>query len=119
MSLSLDRGTRLERRTARILGSQRITRARGKSAPDVCAVLDRAGEQYQPECKSGMRRLPAVVRKALAQARRYTPDAVPVAVVSDVGGEAVACLPLDAFARLLGVAPARLGQLALPLGGVR
>lgn len=113
MSLALDRGTRLERRTARILRTERVTRARGKSAPDVVAVRDRAGEAYQPECKSGARRLPAVVRKALEQARGYAPDAIPVAVIADVGGEAIACLPLVAFARLLGVAPGRLGQLAL------
>lgn len=117
MALALERGTRLERRTARALRTERITRARGKSAPDVCAVRDREGEVYQPECKSGLRRLPTVIRKALVQARGYAPDAVPVAVVSDVGGEAVACLPLEAFARLLGVAPARLGQIALPFGG--
>jgi len=69
------------------------------------------------------------LRCAIARARRtspsaraargYAPGAVPVAVISDVGGEAVACLPLVAFARLLGVAPARLGQIALPFGGER
>lgn len=117
MALSLDRGTRLERRAARELRTERITRARGKSAPDVLAVRDRDGEVYQPECKSGLRRLPAVVRTALSQAKGYAPHAIPVAIISDVGAEAVACIPLPAFARLLGVAPARLGQLALALGG--
>jgi hypothetical protein len=53
------------------------------------------------------KRLPALLRAALDQAKRYGPDdAVPVAVVSELGGEALAVVPLRAFAALVGVAAA-------------
>lgn len=57
---------------------------------------------YQLECKR-RKRLPAMVTDALAQAKRYSPAAVPVAVLREHGGRALAVVELAVFARLLGV----------------
>ncbi len=53
--------------------------------------------------------------KPIGQARSYLPDAIPVAVLAETGSkEPIACLPLRALARLLGIAPPIDGeQLAL------
>ena len=45
----------------------------------------------------------AVITNALHQAAGYLPGAVPVAVVSATGCEAIACLPLRAFAAIAGL----------------
>ena len=47
--------------------------------------------------------------RALDQARRYFgPGTIPLVVVSELGGAAIACLPLAAFAKLVGLDPSKL-----------
>jgi len=93
-----------EREAAKVLGSKRVRRSRYESAPDVELVELPSGAKLSVEVKT-RKRLPALLRAALAQAARYAPDAVPVAVVSEKGGTALACLELKAFAALVGLAP--------------
>jgi hypothetical protein len=71
------------------------------------------GDVLQAEVKS-TKRAPKRILDALEQARRYAPSAVPVAVFSQTGGPAIACLPLADFVRLLGLKEPKPGeQLAL------
>lgn len=93
---------RRERTAARALGTTRTTRRIGESAPDMAAVVLPNGETLQPEVKHRAR-LPALIVGALGQAARYTPGAVPVAIVSERGGPQLACLHLADFARLVGL----------------
>lgn len=110
-----DRARRLERRAALLVGGERVQhRPRFARLPDIWPVTHKpTGITLQLECKSGERRIPRGVLAALAQARGYSPDAVPVAVFGDVGGDVIACLPLADLARLLGLQPLEPGQLAL------
>jgi len=112
------RAARREREAAKELGTVRVHRSRFESAPDVRPVLLACGLTLQPEVKTRAR-LPALLRQALAAARRYLPDAVPVAVVSESGGEAIACLPLRAFAVIAGIREPANTQTVLPLGPVK
>jgi hypothetical protein len=107
------RGADREREAARLLGTKRTCRSRYERAPDCTPVRLPSGDVLCPEVKTGRTRLPAVVRKALAQARGYLPDAIPVAVISTTGGESIACLPLRDLARLLGLQPKTTAQLVL------
>lgn len=93
---------RRERNAARALGSRRVVRHRGQSAPDVEAFTLPSGEVLQPEVKH-RKRLPKLLAAALSQALRYEPGATPVAIVSEHRGAALAVLRLADFARLLGV----------------
>ena len=93
---------RRERGAAAALGSRRVIRHRGESAPDVEPVVLPGGEVLQPEVKH-RKRLPRLLAAALSQALGYRPDAVPVAVVSEHRGGALAVLRLADFARLVGV----------------
>lgn len=93
-----------ERRAARALGTTRTIRPRGTSAPDMPSVVLPTGDHLQPEVKL-RRRLPKLLAAALAQAQRYAPNAIPLAVVAERGGRALAVLDLRAFARLVGVDP--------------
>lgn len=93
---------RREREAAASLGSRRVVRHRGESAPDVEPVALPGGEVLQPEVKH-RKRLPRLLSKALAQALRYEPGATPVAIVSEHRGAALAVLRLADFARLVGV----------------
>lgn len=93
---------RRERTAAKALGSTRTVRRIGESAPDMATVVLPNGEVLQPEVKHRAR-LPALIVGALGQARRYSPDAVPLAVVSERGGPQLACLYLSDLARLLGL----------------
>lgn len=111
------RAARREREAAELLGTKRVRRRRGERAPDVLPLRLPNGDAIQAEVKSGMRRVPRSIAKALEQAEGYAPDAIPLAVFSDVGGAAIACMPLREFARLLGLQPERLG-VQLPLLGV-
>lgn len=118
MSLPQNRAANREREAARIFGTQRVVRKTKECAPDAVAFRLENGDVVQPEVKNGMKRLPRTLVKALEQARRYSPRAVPIAVFSDVGGEAIACVPAKDLARWMGVAPEKLNvQLSLPLGG--
>lgn len=93
---------RRERAAAAALGSRRVIRHRGESAPDVEPVVMPSGEVLQPEVKH-RKRLPRLLAAALAQALRYEPGATPVAIVSEHRGGALAVLRLADFARLVGV----------------
>jgi hypothetical protein len=98
---------RRERQAARSIGSARVTRAIGESAPDVRPVQLPSGELLQAEVKS-RRRLPGLVVRALAQAagyaRRATSRAVPCAIVFQHGEQGgIACVRLGDFARLVGL----------------
>jgi hypothetical protein len=96
-----------------VLGTRRVQRSRFQRAPDVEAVRLPSGETLQPEVKTRAR-APRLVLDALDKARAYLPGAIPVAVISQTGGEAIACLPLRDLARLLGITAAVAGeQLAL------
>lgn len=92
-----------ERDAAKALGTRRVRRAIGESAPDVEPVRLASGEVLSVEVKHRAK-LPALLTAALAQAARYAPAAVPVAVVSQRGGRQLACLSLANLARLLGIA---------------
>jgi len=118
MSLPQTRAASRERECAKILGSARHIRKTKGKAPDVVAFRLANGDVVQPEVKNGMKRCPRVLVKALEQAKRYAPGAVPIAVFSDVGGHAIGCVDLKVLARWMGVQEDKLGvQLCLPLGG--
>jgi hypothetical protein len=103
---ALRRAFAREREAARALGGTRIPRAFGRSAPDLEPIVLPTGDTIICEVKH-RKRLPALLRDALAQAARYLPSATPIAIVSERGGVALAVLALADFARLLGVsAPA-------------
>lgn len=94
--------SRREREAAKALGGVRVVRHRGQRAPDVAPITLPTGEVLQPEVKH-RKRLPRLLAAALTQALGYTPGAVPVAVVSEHRGTALAVLRLADFARLVGV----------------
>ena len=114
MTASHRRAARREREAAEQLGTERVRfRPRFVAAPDVLPVVLPSGDVLQAEAKT-RKRLPRLIVDALAQATRYAPGAVPVAILSQTGGAAIACLPLADFARLLGLQPPKPGeQLAL------
>jgi hypothetical protein len=96
--------------------------------PDVAPIRLPSGEVLIPEAKS-RKRLPRLLVDALEQARRYAPGATPIVVVREVGSRALVALELEAFVRLVGVAPEamptrhrptrrRARQLELGMGGV-
>jgi hypothetical protein len=116
MSTSHDRARSLEKRTAKLLKTQRVKhRPRFKSAPDMLPVTLASGAVLQPEAKK-RKTIPAYVREGLDQCRRYTPDAVPCVVIEQRRGEPIACVPLALLVQLLGIAPLDLpAQPALPL----
>ena len=113
MARSHDRGRRLATRTAKIMGGTCVPFAPYVAQPDIWPIKLRSGDVLQLDCKAGEKRTPRAVLKAIAQAERYTPTAVPVAVFGDIGGEPIACLPLRDLARLLGIDTSRNPQLLL------
>lgn len=104
MTAAHRRAAAREREAAKVLKTTRVHRSRYQAAPDVELVQLADGVRLVVEVKT-RKRLPALLRDALAQARRYAPDAVPVAVVSETGGHALAVLELRTFAALVGLAP--------------
>lgn len=101
-----------------MLGTTRVCRARGERAPDVVPVVLPSGITLTVEVKTRSRGL-AVITNALHQAAGYLPGAVPLAVVSATGCEAIACLPLRAFAAIAGLRIETSNDpLQLPLLGV-
>lgn len=98
---SLRRAADRERSASRVLGVRRVWRAHGESAPDLEAVEVR-GVVLQPEIKTRAA-LPAYLARALEQARRYNPDAEPLAVISARCGRALAVIDLRTFALLVGL----------------
>lgn len=100
------RAARRELEAARVLGTRRVVhRSRYKSKPDVEPVTLPDGTVLQPEVKTRSA-LPKLVTNALGQARQYAPGAVPLAILSEKGGAAVAVLPLRDFVRLVGIGSA-------------
>lgn len=106
MTLAHRRGASRELEAAKLLGGRRQLRLRFESRPDLDPIELPSGFVLQPEVKT-RRRLPRLITRALEQARRYEPAAVPLAIVSEYGGEAIACLPLRAFAAIVGLDPAQ------------
>jgi hypothetical protein len=98
-----------ERQAAEVLGSRRVHRGRFERAPDVVPVRLADGTVLVPESKT-RKALPKWFLTALAQARGYVAGAVPVVVLSQTGGEALALLPLADLARLLGIRSPQAGE---------
>jgi hypothetical protein len=114
VSRSSRRAADREREAADVLGTKRVRRGRYESKPDVEPIRHPNGDLLQPEVKT-RKKLPRLITTALAQAERYSPSAVPIAVLSELGGAAVVVVALDAFVRLTGIAPSKSAQLALAL----
>jgi Holliday junction resolvase len=111
------RGARREREAASALGTTRVLRKRGESAPDLDPVHLQNGMVLQPEVKNRAK-LPRVVMLALEQAQSYRLDATPLVVVSQTGKPAIVCIALDAFSQIIGRSPVELPQQpSLPLKG--
>jgi hypothetical protein len=107
------RAARRERQLAATLGTTRIIRrSRYERAPDVVPFRLADGTVVQPESKSRVA-IPKWLVEAIAQARRYTPGAVPLVVLASLGGEQLALLPLKDFARIAGVSPLIEGEQLL------
>lgn len=102
------RWQRRELEAARAFGKQRQHRLRFQSAPDVEPIELASGILIQLEVKSRAK-LPGWLTKAFEQALRYSPRAIPVAILSERGGSAIAALPLTAFAHIAGVDPGKVG----------
>lgn len=104
MSAASRRGAAAEERAAVALGTRRIHRRRGESAPDLMQVKTSTGATLGPEVKS-RKRLPALVTGALDQARRYFGTrAIPIAVLYAKGAhDGIVCLRLADFTRLVGI----------------
>lgn len=103
MAASHARAARRERQAARTLGTERVRRRRGESAPDAAPVRLASGLVIQAEVKS-RKRLPYLLTGALKQAEGYAPDAIPLAVVFQRGErEGLAILRLRDFTRLAGL----------------
>jgi len=104
-----------ERQAANILGIKRIAhRPTFVSMPDLEPIRFENGMVLQPEVATRAR-LPALLKKKVAQARKYSPDAVPLVVISERGGDPYAFLPLVRFAELVGLREPRDGQQMLLL----
>lgn len=116
MSNASRRAARLEERTADVLHTTRVHRkSYRESAPDVAPITLASGLVVMPECKSRAK-VPRIIRQALEQAAKYLPDCVPLAVIRQTGGRAVACLWIEDLARVTGIRdPEVPAQPVLPL----
>jgi len=101
------RAARRELEAARALAGQRQHRLRFESIGDLAPIDLPCGIVIQVEVKT-RKHLPKLLTAALEQARRYEPSAVPVAVISETGGRALAVLSLTAFAAICGLEPAKI-----------
>jgi hypothetical protein len=116
MSTTSRRAARRETEVATIVGRERVRfRPRFVAAPDVLPLRLPDGTVLQLEVKSS-KRPPKRIVAALEQAKRYTPGAVPIAVIAPFGEPAIACLPLDDLARLVGIRAPRAGEQLSLLG---
>lgn len=118
MSIGHRRGARREKQAADILGSKRVHRSRFESAPDVEPIRFQNGTVVVPECKT-RKKLPGWLTGALAQAAEYVDGAVPLVVLSELGGQPIALLPLVDLAELVGLREPADGEQLLLLGGHR
>jgi hypothetical protein len=108
MTAAHRRAARRELEAAKALFGRRQLRWRFDSIGDLEPVELLCGVVIQVEVKA-RKRLPKLLTAALEQARRYEPNAIPVAVISEFGGQALAVLPLHAFAHIAGVSPVKVG----------
>ncbi len=114
------RAARRERQAARALGTRRVVRERGESAPDALPARLPTGATIQLEVKE--RAAPMrVVSRWFAQCAGYAaPGALPVLVVFAHGqpaGDGLVVIRLDDFRRAVGL-EALAAQPALPFGRV-
>lgn len=111
------RGARREEQVANILRTTRTkNRPRFVRAPDVQPIRFADGTVVVPESKT-RKTLPKWLVAAIAQASAYVDGAVPLVVLSQTGGEPIACLPLVDFAMLVGLRERQDGEQLLLLGG--
>ena len=108
MSIEQARAASRERKAAKIFGTTRVVRKAKGRLPDAIPFELKTGECVQLEVKNGMKRCPRVLVKALDQAKAYTPEAIPIAVFSDVGGTDIACVAAKDLARWMGIEVAQL-----------
>jgi hypothetical protein len=102
MSAIHKRAARRELQAARLLGVARQQRLRFESKPDLAPLLLRCGITLQCEVKT-RKKLPRLLVTALAQAKRYEPEAIPAAILSETGGQPIICLPLRDFQKIAGI----------------
>ena len=103
MSAAHRRAASLEQHVADALGGERVKyRPRYMSAPDIRPIRLKDGSEIQVEAKT-RKRLPAIVLEALRQAERYARGAIPVGVIREKGGRALAVLWLPHLASLLNI----------------
>jgi hypothetical protein len=112
------RAARRERQAARALGTRRVVRERGESAPDALPARLPSGAVLQLEVKERAAPL-RVVSRWFEQCRGYAaPGALPVLVVFATGqhaDDALVVVRLADFRRAVGL-EAQSSQPALPFG---
>lgn len=113
MSTSHRRGAQPERDAAKALRSARTGRVGCRQRHADVAPVVVEGLTLSPEAKH-RRRLPRLIVDGLAQAASYVRGSVPLLVIRELGGRAVACLPLDAFVRIAGIDAGALPQRHTP-----
>lgn len=121
MSKHHARAARRERQAARALGTRRVVRAIGESAPDAIPTRLPCGVVVQPEVKERAAPL-RTVERWLSQAAGYaSPDVTPVVIVFAHGqraDDALVVMRLADFRRAVGLeAPS--AQPSLPFTAVR
>ncbi|MBV9945477.1 MAG: hypothetical protein JOZ69_01360 [Myxococcales bacterium] len=118
MTAAHARAARRERQAAALLGSRRVHRARYERAPDVEPVRLADGTVVVAESKT-RKALPRWLVGAVAQARAYLPGCVPLVVLSELGGEPLAALPLRDLVRLLGLRRSDIAAAQLTIAPVK
>lgn len=116
MSATSARAFRRERTAAKLLGTTRVRRGIGESAPDVLPTQLPCGVSVSVEVKSRIQPLKTVERW-LAQAQHYAPHFAPVVLVFAKGqhaDQAIVCLRASDFRRIAGLAETT-PQVPLPL----
>lgn len=86
MSAASRRGARREQQLALVLGTNRVHRQRGESAPDVEPLRLPDGRTLTLECKSRLRPL-ATVARWMQQCEGYAAPGAPCAVVVFAKGQ--------------------------------
>ncbi len=113
------RAARREEQLAGVLESRRVkNRPRYQKAPDVVPLMLPSGLVIQPESKSKTR-LPRWLLDAIEQAAGYTPGAIPLVALFELGSrDGLAVVRLRDLPRLLGIKDPEPGE-QLPLVGGR
>jgi hypothetical protein len=116
MSAAHRRAAHREEQAANLLRTKRVKhRPTFVAMPDLEPIRFENGTVLQPEVVTRAK-LPALLKKKIAQALRYTPYAVPLVVISERGGQPYAFLPLIRFAELVGLREPHDGEQLLLLG---